>query len=179
MRQAAATARRHLIEAASRRLNRGTGELAVAAGIVLAIVPPWSGAVAVLPSSIATRARGTSSSSATIWARLNRGTGELAVAAGIVRVAGEPDRAVAYGDLVRGELGALAPHEVAVGHGAIRLPRDPDYAGRDGEFPGAFTYVHDVRVPGMVHGRVVRPPVPGVETALGTLPMPGTRTSWT
>ncbi|MFG1394346.1 molybdopterin cofactor-binding domain-containing protein [Xanthobacter agilis] len=28
---------------------------------------------------------------------------------------------------------------------------------------GAFTYVHDVRVPGMLHGRVVRPPYAGVD----------------
>ncbi|KMO24011.1 molybdopterin cofactor-binding domain-containing protein [Methylobacterium indicum] len=122
LRQAAATARRHLIEAASRRLNRGTGELVVAAGTV--------------------------------------------------RVADEPDLAVAYGDLVRG--------------GRTELTLDPeapvkpveDYAIVGQPVPrvdipakavGAFTYVHDVRVPGMVHGRVVRPPVPGVETALGGL----------
>jgi CO/xanthine dehydrogenase Mo-binding subunit len=29
---------------------------------------------------------------------------------------------------------------------------------------GALTYVHDVRVPGMLHGRVVRPPYPGRDT---------------
>ena len=28
---------------------------------------------------------------------------------------------------------------------------------------GAFTYVHDVRVPGMLHGRVVRPPYAGID----------------
>ena len=28
---------------------------------------------------------------------------------------------------------------------------------------GSFTYVHDVRVPGMLHGRVVRPPYAGID----------------
>ena len=28
---------------------------------------------------------------------------------------------------------------------------------------GELTYVHDVRVPGMLHGRVVRPPYAGVD----------------
>src|SRR4029077_12063230 len=28
-----------------------------------------------------------------------------------------------------------------------------------GKLTGEYTYIHDVRVPGMLHGRVVRPPV--------------------
>ncbi len=40
LRQAAATARRHLVEAASRRLNRGTAELVVEAGHVRVAAEP-------------------------------------------------------------------------------------------------------------------------------------------
>ncbi|KMO37966.1 aldehyde dehydrogenase [Methylobacterium variabile] len=120
LRQAAATARRHLVEAASRRLNRGTDELTVAAGAV--------------------------------------------------RVAAEPDLAVAYGDLVRGARTELTLDPAA----ALKAVEDYTIVGRPvprvdipAKATGAWTYVHDVRVPGMVHGRVVRPPYPGVDTALG------------
>ncbi|MGX7708463.1 molybdopterin cofactor-binding domain-containing protein [Methylobacterium sp. Gmos1] len=120
LRQAAATARRHLVEAASRRLNRGTAELVVEAGTV--------------------------------------------------RVAAEPDLGVAYGELVRGSRTELtldpeAPVKPVADYAIVGRPVPrvdiPEKA------VGAWTYVHDVRVPGMVHGRVVRPPGAGVETGLG------------
>ena len=34
-----------------------------------------------------------------------------------------------------------------------------------GKVTGEFTYIHDVRVPGMVHGRMIRPPVAGASIA--------------
>ena len=35
---------------------------------------------------------------------------------------------------------------------------------------GELTYVHDVRVPGMLHGRVVRPPYAGVDAGRSSAP---------
>ncbi|SFV15475.1 nicotinate dehydrogenase subunit B [Methylobacterium sp. 174MFSha1.1] len=120
LRLAAATARRHLVEAASRRLNRGVAELVVEAGTV--------------------------------------------------RVAAEPDLSVAYGALVRGRRTELTLDPDA----AVKPVADYAIVGQPvprvdipDKAVGAWTYVHDVRVPGMVHGRVVRPPCAGVETGLG------------
>ncbi|NGM35539.1 molybdopterin-dependent oxidoreductase [Methylobacterium sp. DB0501] len=122
LRLAAATARRHLVEAASRRLNRGTTELAVEAGTV--------------------------------------------------RVAAEPDRGVPYGDLVRGARTELtldpdAPLKAVEDYTLVGTPV-PRVDIRP-KATGAWTYVHDVRVPGMLHGRVVRPPAPGVDSVVGGL----------
>ncbi|KMO22126.1 molybdopterin cofactor-binding domain-containing protein [Methylobacterium platani] len=120
LRQAAATARRHLVEAASLRLNRGTAELTVADGTV--------------------------------------------------RVAAEPELGIPYGELVRGSRTALtldpgAPLKPVEAYTVVGRPVPrvdiPEKA------VGAWTYVHDVRVPGMVHGRVVRPPGAGVDAGLG------------
>ncbi|TNC13526.1 c-type cytochrome [Methylobacterium terricola] len=122
LRQAAATARRHLVEAASRRLNRGLAELVVEAGTV--------------------------------------------------RVAAEPDLGVAYGDLVRGprvelDLDPDAPLKASADYAIVGRP--VPRVDIPLKATGAWTYVHDVRVPGMVHGRVVRPPAPGVDSVLGGL----------
>ncbi len=90
---------------------------------------------------------------------------ELAVADGIVRRRGGND-ARSYGELLRGRhirltLDGDAPVKHPTDYRIVgqRVPR-ADIAAKAA---GSFTYVHDVRVPGMLHGRVVRPPYAGFD----------------
>ena len=89
----------------------------------------------------------------------------LAVVDGVVGVPGG-NRHLSYGELVAGQRirlvldGAAALKPAAeyriVGQSAPRI----DLPAKS---TGEFTYVHDVRVPGMLHGRVVRPPYAGLD----------------
>ncbi|ROZ66073.1 molybdopterin cofactor-binding domain-containing protein [Ramlibacter sp. WS9] len=91
---------------------------------------------------------------------------ELASRHGTVRVAAEPDRKVSYAALVRGEhvelplnLGAPVKHPseytvVGTSIGRLDIPA---------KAKGELAFVHDMRVPGMLHGRVVRPPYAGAD----------------
>jgi nicotinate dehydrogenase subunit B len=105
--------------------------------------------------------------------RLETPIEKLTVADGVVTVAGSPEKRISYGDLVGGkrfnakitasgtgwdlkvapEVRAKDPKEYRiVGTSVPRTDLPP-------KFTGEFTYAQDVRVPGMLHGRVVRPPV--------------------
>jgi nicotinate dehydrogenase subunit B len=95
----------------------------------------------------------------------------LTVHAGTITVSGAPDRSITYGELVDGrrldfEIGASGeqfdmkvaprarakdPHKYTVVGSSV--PRKDIPA----KVTASFTYVQDVRVPGMLHGRVVRP----------------------
>ena len=71
-----------------------------------------------------------------------------------------------YGDLVAGR-------RVVLAFDAAQAVKDPSayrVVGRPvprtdlpAKATGTFSYVHDVRVPGMLHGRVVRPPHAGID----------------
>jgi len=98
--------------------------------------------------------------------RLQVPPGQLQVDAGRIKVAGDAARGVAYGELLRGRRVVLgldpntpvkpvAEHRV-VGQSAPRV----DIAAK--AF-GEAVFVHDVRLPGMLHGRVVRPPYAGAD----------------
>jgi CO/xanthine dehydrogenase Mo-binding subunit len=89
---------------------------------------------------------------------------DLAVKNGVVFVRAEPQRRVGYAELV-GErrfdlkLDPSAP---------LKDPRDHTVVGQPVPRPdvrakvtGTHTYIHDFRVPGMLHARVVRPPAIG------------------
>lgn len=109
-------------------------------------------------------------------ARLGAPVERLTVQNGVVRRTDDPSKSVSYGDLIGGRrfdvtlgtLGAAAADTVAaarpkppaeykvVGTAVPRKDIPPKAAGR-------FAYIVDVRVPGMLHGRVVRPPVPGAK----------------
>ncbi|MES2954648.1 MAG: molybdopterin cofactor-binding domain-containing protein, partial [Pseudomonadota bacterium] len=90
----------------------------------------------------------------------------LRVRDGVVSVVDDDARTVAYGALVSGqhvEL-MLAPNARLKAHQDYRLvgtsqPRVDIPAKATGE----LTFVHDMRVPGMLHGRVVRPPYAGAD----------------
>jgi nicotinate dehydrogenase subunit B len=91
---------------------------------------------------------------------------QLAVADGIVSVRRDPARRVAYASLVQGHRFDLK----LPGDAPVKKPSEYKIVGKPiprvdvpAKITGALTFVHDLRLPGMLHGRVVRPPVPGVE----------------
>lgn len=96
--------------------------------------------------------------------RLELAAGELSVEDGLIR--GRDNRSVSYGELigdkvVRLELADDVPVKAASAYTIVgqSVPRVDLPAKATGE----AVYVHDVRVPGMLHGRVVRPPYAGVD----------------
>ncbi len=99
-------------------------------------------------------------------ARLGAAPEELEVDAGIVTLRGNPARSVSYAELVSGchvelmlDTGASLKrpeHYRLVGQNTLRV----DIPGK---VVGELTFVHDMRVPGMLHGRVVRPPYAGAD----------------
>jgi len=95
--------------------------------------------------------------------RLELPASELSIEDGLVR---GHNRSVNYGELIGGETIRLELADdvqvKSVGDYAIvgqSMPRVDLPAKATGE----LTFVHDIRVPGMLHGRVVRPPYAGVD----------------
>src|SRR3954454_1751674 len=96
--------------------------------------------------------------------RLGVSADQLTVVDGVVGVQGDASRWVGYGELVGGKTFNLTVSSTAkrrpaeqwrvlgTGTGRVDLPAMAT---------GRFEYVHNVRVPGMLHGRVVRPPAVG------------------
>jgi nicotinate dehydrogenase subunit B len=89
---------------------------------------------------------------------------ELAIEDGLIR--GKDNRSVSYGELIAGETIRLeladdVPVKAVNAYTIVgqSVPRIDLPAKATGE----LVYVHDVRVPGMLHGRVVRPPYAGVD----------------
>src|SRR5215470_15433694 len=89
---------------------------------------------------------------------------ELTIEDGLIR--GKDNRSVSYGELIADDTIRLElANDVVVKpverHKIVgqSVPRVDLLAKATGE----LTYVHDVRVPGMLHGRVVRPPYAGVD----------------
>jgi nicotinate dehydrogenase subunit B len=96
--------------------------------------------------------------------RLGVPTYQLAISDGVIAVKGDSSRTVGYGELIGGRPFGLALNPAA----KRKRPGDWTVLGTAVprvEFPtmvtGLFEYAHNVRVPGMVHGRVVRPPAVG------------------
>src|SRR5262249_43108555 len=86
--------------------------------------------------------------------------GSLTVSKGVVAVGGGPSRSVRYrglggGKPVNAQLTGAAPHEPIVRYSVVgtRVPRldIPD------KVAGRYEHMQHVRVPNMLHGRVVRP----------------------
>jgi nicotinate dehydrogenase subunit B len=90
---------------------------------------------------------------------------DLAVEDGLVRLR-EGNRHTTYAELVAGQ-----SYRVALDHGApvkaVDSYRVVGQAVARVDIPakatGEFTFVHDARIPGMLHGRVVRPPYAGID----------------
>jgi nicotinate dehydrogenase subunit B len=96
--------------------------------------------------------------------RLELPVAELSVEDGLIR--GKDNRSISYGELIadetiRLELADEVPVKAVSGYTTVgqSMPRVDLPAKATGE----LVYVHDVRVPGMLHGRVVRPPYAGVD----------------
>jgi len=101
---------------------------------------------------------------------------QLTVTDGVVSVTSDSTKSVKYADLVGGvqlpgTINAKAPTKSpkqykVIGYGIARQDI-PD------KVMGQFTYVQDVRIPGMLHGRVVRPtrpsPLAGGDTSIATV----------
>ena len=106
-------------------------------------------------------------------ARLNAPTEKLTIAEGIVSVAGEGSKKISYGELIGGkkfntkisasgtgwdmkvapEVKAKDPKQYKVVGQSVKRVELP------AKVTGEHDYIHDVRIPNMLHGRVVRPPV--------------------
>jgi len=100
--------------------------------------------------------------------RLATSADQLVTRDGVASVAGDPSRSVSYGELLGGrrfnrpvtrdfQTKSREDYRV-VGTSAPRLDIPGKVAGR-------WDYVHDVRLPGMRHGRVVRPRAVGARVA--------------
>jgi nicotinate dehydrogenase subunit B len=96
--------------------------------------------------------------------RLELPAGELAIEDGLIR--GRDNRSVSYGELISGETIRLELADdvavKAVGNYSI-VGQSVSRVDLPAKATGELVYVHDVRVPGMLHGRVVRPPYAGVD----------------
>ena len=96
--------------------------------------------------------------------QLNAPTRDLVARDSAVSVKATPSRRVSYGALIGGKR-----FDVQLNPKAARIhPRDWTVLGTPvprvdmrAMATGEFEFVHNVRVPGMLHGRVVRPPSPG------------------
>src|SRR3989475_6278383 len=112
-------------------------------------------------------------------ARLAVPVEQLTITDGIISARADRTKRVSYGELVAGQpfhvtLSTTAPRQPASAWTVLGQPVPRlDMAAMA---TGQFEYVHNVRVPGMVHGRVVRPPAVGAtvmdvdQTAVRTMP---------
>ena len=89
---------------------------------------------------------------------------QLTIVDGVIGAQGDASRWVGYGDLVGGKTFNLAVSATAKRKPAAEWRVLGKPAGRV-DLPamatGVFEFVHNVRLPGMLHGRVVRPPAVG------------------
>ena len=104
-------------------------------------------------------------------ARLDAPVDKLTVTDGVVSVVGTPSKKIAYGDLLGGKRFNIKIVAAGVGWDMkvapevpAKNPKDYKIVGKSiprvdlpEKFTGEFVYSQDVSVPGMLHGRVVRP----------------------
>jgi len=96
--------------------------------------------------------------------RLGAAAPDLDVAEGFVRVKAEPARRISYGELIGDKKFTVAIDRTAKRRPASAwtvLGKPVKRLDIPAMATGTFEFVHAVRVPGMVHGRVVRPPAIG------------------
>ena len=90
----------------------------------------------------------------------------LQLQGGVVRAIANPEHSLAYGALIEGRHQVLHLDDET----PTKPPADYTVVGTSvprvdipGKVSGDLTYVHDMRMPGMLHGRVVRPPYAGAD----------------
>jgi nicotinate dehydrogenase subunit B len=92
----------------------------------------------------------------------------LIVEDGVVRPIADDNRRLSYAELIGKERIRLALTDDAPvkAPGAYRIVgASPPRVDLPAKATGGLVYVHDMRVPGMLHGRVVRPPYAGFDSA--------------
>jgi len=97
-------------------------------------------------------------------AQLDCEPNELIVQAGVISVRRDPARTITYAELMGGE----RFNRSITGIAPLKLPESYQIVGQSAprvdlprKFAGLPSFVQDLRLPGMWHGRVVRPPSPG------------------
>jgi CO/xanthine dehydrogenase Mo-binding subunit len=98
--------------------------------------------------------------------RLNARPDELTVQAGSISVIRHPERMVSYAELMGGK-----PFNLDVsGDAPLKDPKNYTIVGSStpredipGKVAGRPSFIQDLRLPGMLHGRLVRPPSPAAE----------------
>jgi nicotinate dehydrogenase subunit B len=96
--------------------------------------------------------------------RLELPVEDLTIEDGLIR--GRDNRSVSYGELIAGETIRLELAEnvpVKPVNAYAIVGQSQPRVDLPAKATGELVYVHDVRVPGMLHGRVVRPPYAGVD----------------
>ena len=108
--------------------------------------------------------------------RLGIPADRLGVVDGVVAVAGDPARKIGYGELIGGRYfdvpmswnGKFGNDLVAEGKAKPKPPSAYKIVGQSlprfdvpAKVFGKLDYVTDIKVPGMLHGRMIRPPVAG------------------
>jgi nicotinate dehydrogenase subunit B len=99
-------------------------------------------------------------------AQLNVPVAQLAVQNGVISMKTDPTRQMSYGKLIGGKRFNLTVSSRAVPKDATQYTILGTSVPRDDiplKVTGEFQYVQHVRVPGMLHGRVVRPPAVGAK----------------
>jgi nicotinate dehydrogenase subunit B len=99
--------------------------------------------------------------------RLSVPLSELRVEDGVVLTPKGGNLAISYGELVAGKrrlvrIDPEAPLRPVAGYRVVGQP--VSRVDLPAKATGQLVYVHDMRVPGMVHGRVVRPPYAGLDS---------------
>ncbi len=96
--------------------------------------------------------------------KLRAAPGDLEVHYGVVRLKSDATKSVSYSELIGDREFRLKVDKAA----PLKKPADYTLVGKSvprvdipAKLTGEWTYMHDVRVPGMVHARVVRPPAIG------------------
>ena len=97
---------------------------------------------------------------------LNATPAEVQVQDGVVMLRSDPKRQCRYADVLQGQHVALSvaldtPLKPAAEHRLIG--QSVERVDIPGKVTGEALFVHDMRVPGMLHGRVVRPPYAGAD----------------
>lgn len=98
--------------------------------------------------------------------RLDAGPGELDVHDGVISVTHHPDRSISYAELMGGK---LFNHEVT-GKAPLKSADAYQIVGKPiprvdlpAKLTGQPSFIQDLRLPGMLHARLVRPPGPGAK----------------
>ena len=99
--------------------------------------------------------------------KLNLAADGLITENGMVRVRAEPSRALAYNELIdKGFEIKVDPKVVVKKHAEYKVVgKSIARVDIPGKVAGEFPYVHDFRLPGMLHARVLRPEIFGAKVA--------------